>query len=446
MLSPSLLIRNGTLITLGPDPKVRTGCSLWIQNGIIQRIADESGFHEPFEYELDARGMVLLPGFINLHTHLYSAMACGMEGVPPSRDFVEKLQHLWWRLDKALTPEDCYYSALLLLINGIRHGVTTVFDHHASPGAIGESLEHISSAVKRTRIRACLCYEVSDRDGAEKARQGLEENAQFIRYCREANNPRLRALFGLHASFTLGDETLEAASVLGRELDCGFHIHAAESPADQQRTRDRHGVGVIERLHRFGLLGPRTIAAHCVHIDRREMEILGETGTGVAHNPQSNLNNAVGIGDLPGWQQAGIPVGLGTDGMTMNMTEELRTALWAQHLRAGNPSAAFLEVCRTLLLNNALIAQRHWDLPMGELKEGALADIVGIPYQPRTPLHDRNAYAHILYGISQEPVDTTIVGGWVLMHNRKLTIDVDEAEAAARCRELAARLYERMGA
>jgi len=444
MPPPALLIRNGTIVTLGSHPQVLTGYSLLVEEGNIRRIAANSDFKGSFDRELDACGMVVLPGFINLHTHFYSALACGIKALEPAAGFLDVLRTLWWRLDKVLSLEECYYSALIMLLQGIRHGVTTVFDHHASPMAITGSLEQIASAVRLSGLRACLCYEVSDRDGAVVAQEGLEENSQFIRKCRAWNDSRLKALFGLHASFTLSDETLAAAAAMGRALDSGFHIHAAEAWPDQEYTQIHYHARVMERLQEHNILGRQTIAAHCVHVNRREVEVLAETETIVSHNPQSNMNNGVGICDVVGMQRAGVLVGLGTDAMSMNMTEELRVALWGQHLRQENPSIGFQEILHTLVRNNAIAARRIWGMPMGELVEGAAADIICIPYIPRTPMDEGNVYGHILFGISQESVDTTIVGGNILMHNQRLAIDVDEKETAARCRELASQVWKRM--
>jgi cytosine/adenosine deaminase-related metal-dependent hydrolase len=250
-------------------------------------------------------------------------------------------------------------------------------------------------------------------------------------------------LFGLHASFTLTDLTLDAASRIGHDLQTGFHIHVAEAEADQSYTREHFTMGVVERLLKHGILGRDTLAVHCVHVDEKEIDILAETGTSVIHNPQSNMNNGVGIADIVAMQQKGIKVGLGTDAMTVNMREELRAALWAQRLLHKNPSVAFMEVITTLFKNNASIASRIWGTPLGELREGAAADIAIVDYKPPTPLVDETLYGHLLFGIPHAPVVTTIVDGKVLMQDRKLKINIDEEQVAARSREMATKLWER---
>jgi len=439
----SLLIENGTVLTGGKAAAVLPGHSVLIENGCISRIAPKSRLQRSAARRIDASRKVVVPGFINAHTHFYSTFARGLTKTRPAGNFVEVLKNLWWRLDSALTTEDCYYSALIALLDSIRHGTTTLIDHHASPQAVRGSLPAIEKAVKQTGLRACLCYELSDRDGARISKEGLEENVAFIRRCQRSSSTTT-ALFGLHAAFTLKDATLEKAAALGQELGTGFHIHVAEAESDQQYSQQKHRQRVVERLDKFGILGPRSIAAHCVHVNRREMDILSQTQTAVVHNPQSNLNNAVGIADVVAMTKRNVLVGLGTDAMTTNMLEELRVAVWAQHLRAQNPSVGFAEVVSALLFNNPKIAERCFGLPLGELREGCPGDVVVIDYDPPTPLESANSFGHMVFGMSQAAVDTTIVGGRVLMENKRLTLDLDEPRINARARELAAKLWKRL--
>ena len=479
----SLLIENGTVLTAGKTPAVLPKHSVLIEDGCITRIAPKNQLKRFAGKRIDASRKVVAPGFINAHTHFYSTFARGLTTTKPAGNFVDVLKNLWWRLDSALTTEDCYYSALIALLDSIRHGTTTLIDHHASPQAVRGSLSAIEKAVQQTGLRACLCYELSDRDGARISKEGLEENVAFIRSCQRSGprkvgrtvpsaptkvskagglgipshsrdalgtarptypRPATAALFGLHAAFTLKDATLEKAAALGAELGTGFHIHVAEAASDQQYSQEKHRLRVVERLNKFGILGPRSIAAHCVHVNRRELDILSETQTAVVHNPQSNMNNAVGIADIVAMAKRNVLVGLGTDAMTTNMLEELRVAVWAQHLFAGNPSVGFAEVVSALLFNNPKIAERSFGLPLGELREGCPADIVVIDYDPPTPLEAGNSFGHMVFGMSQAAVDTTIVGGRVLMENRRLTLDLDEPRINARARELASKLWKRL--
>jgi putative selenium metabolism protein SsnA len=440
----ALLIENGTLLSTGGAASVRRNHSVLIEGGIITRVAPRGRIGRFSGQRVDASGKVVMPGLINAHTHFYSTFARGLTKTKSSRDFMGVLRNLWWRLDSALTTEDCYFSALIALIDSVRHGTTTLIDHHASPRAVSGSLDAIARAVHESGLRACLCYEVSDRDDARVAREGLAENVRFIRHCQAHNGAHLQALFGLHASFTLSDATLKTAASLGHELQTGFHIHVAEAQSDQNAARRTSRMRVVERLKRCGILGERSIAAHCVHVSRREMDLLAETGTAVVHNPQSNLNNAVGIADVIEMTRRGVLVGLGTDAMTANMLEELRVALWAQHLARKNPSAGFSEVVDALFASNAEIAGRIFGLRFGEIREGCVGDVAIFDYDPPTPLVSANAFGHVVFGLSQAQVDTTIVGGRVLMQHKRLVLDLDEARVNARARELAKNLWQRI--
>src|ERR1035438_1648518 len=182
----SLLVENGTVLTAGKTPAVLANQSVLIEGGCITRIAPKSQFKRFAGRRIDASRRVVAPGFINAHTHFYSTFARGLTTTKPAGNFVDVLKNLWWRLDSALTIEDCYYSALIALLDSIRHGTTTLIDHHASPQAVGGSLSAIEKAVKQTGLRACLCYELSDRDGVRISKEGLEENVAFIRSCQQS--------------------------------------------------------------------------------------------------------------------------------------------------------------------------------------------------------------------------------------------------------------------
>jgi putative selenium metabolism protein SsnA len=437
------LIRGGTLVTLGTPCRVLEEHDLLLVSDRIAALCPMGTLAGPWDKVIEARGKVVMPGLVNAHMHFYSTLVRGLGKAAQSRTFQEVLEHLWWRLDRKLSLGDVEVSAEVVLLDAIRKGTTTIVDHHASPGAVRGSLERLARAVRRAGLRACLCYEVSDRDGERVAEEGLSENAAFARECEGGRDPQLRALFGLHAAFTLSDATLSRAGALGRELGVGFHVHVAEAASDVAQNRERYGKSPVARLADHGLLGKESIAAHAVHVDQADVERLAQAGAFVAHNPQSNLNNAVGIADVLTLTRAGVPVGLGTDAMTMGMLEELRVGLWAQHLRQDDPSCGFLELTGALFVRNPELASRLWGFPIGRLEVGAAADVILLDYHPPTPLDDDTVLGHLVFGLSQASVDTTICGGRVLMEGKKLHPDLDEPAIAARSRELARRLWDR---
>lgn len=450
-----MLIVNGTLVTMGTPNRVIPGGALYVQDG---RIADlgpgpdlEARYGRAGVERIDARGQLILPGIICAHTHFYGAFSRGM-ALPgePAGNFPEILEKLWWRLDKALWREDVHYSALVCLVDAIRHGTTTLLDHHASQGEITGSLDQIASAVEQAGVRACLCYEVTDRDGPEAMRAGIAENVRFLRRVRDherGKEQRLAATFGLHASLTLSDETLEACVRAAGPLEAGFHIHVAEDKADVEDSLRKSALRVVERLQKFGILGPRTIAAHAVHVDRIETEMLLDSGTMVVQNPRSNMNNAVGTPDLPWMLHIGIPVGLGNDGFSNNMFTEMAAAYLVHKQATRDPRTLPADtVLRMLWDHNPRIARTFFPelgSAFGHLAPGAPADVILVDYHPPTPLDAGNLPWHTIFGIDGTGVTTTIVGGRVLMRDGKL-LTLDEEAIAARARELAGKLWQRI--
>ncbi|MDQ7054464.1 MAG: amidohydrolase family protein [candidate division KSB1 bacterium] len=334
----------------------------------------------PQAQPLDGGGRLLLPGLVNVHMHFYSTFARGLALPKSPKNFAEILQILWWKLDASLDLEAVYYSALLPAIAAVKLGVTAFIDHHASANAVDGSLDRIEDALAQVGLRGVLCYETSDRHGKENARAGLRENERYIRKCRQvkAENPDhpFGGMVGLHASFTLDDDTLEQAAALSRTLERGCHIHVLEDPVDDRETRDKYGAGVVDRLQRFGILQEASIAAHCIHLSEAEKDLLAQTGVMVAHNPQSNMNNAVGRTDIFGLLQRGLLLGLGTDGMSPGMAGDVRTALWLHKHDLRDPNAGWNEVQAMLLQNNPEIYLRASGQKVGHVAPGYLADLI----------------------------------------------------------------------
>lgn len=440
----TILIRNALVLTFTTEAPVLKNHAVLIEGTKIKRIAPDAEFKDYKGKEIDAKGRVVMPGYINAHMHYYSTMVRGLGKAEPAKTFMGVLENLWWRLDKKLTIEDSYYSALIPMIDAVRNGTTTLIDHHAGPHAITGSLDIIAKAGKEVGLRNCLCYEVSDRDGEKIAKEGLEENENFIKRCEAENDDMLRGLYGLHASFTVSDKTLEHAVDFVKSHNSGFHVHTAEAASDEDACIKEHGMRVVERFAKKGVLGKKTICPHCVHIDDHEMDLLAESGTVVVTNPQSNLNNAVGIANLVKMSAKGILIGLGTDAMTVNMREELRCGLWAQKYGQQDPSCGFMELASTVAFNNAKIVDRLWEgFGIGTLKEGAAADVIILDYLAPTPLNEATWLGHLIFGFANVPVDTTISNGKILMENKELKLDIDVERAFARSSELAEKLWDR---
>jgi putative selenium metabolism protein SsnA len=441
-----LLIGNGQVLTRdGTQPYLSDGC-VAIRDNVIIGVGPTGEIRSkyPGSHFMDAAGKVVMPGLINAHTHLYSTFARGMtlKGSPP-KDFQQILERLWWRLDKVLTLDDVYYSALVGMIDCVKKGTTTLFDHHASPGAVRGSLFTLAKAARTVGVRTCFCYEVSDRDGTAVCEEGIHENREYVLYCRQADDDMAKGMFGLHASLTLSDETLSRCCHENAGTAAGFHIHAAEGRVDVDDCLHKHGRRVINRLSDLGILGPKTITAHCVHVDQEEMELLRESKTRVVHNPQSNMGNAVGCAPVIDMLRQGVHVGLGTDGYTCDMFESLKAANLLHKHHLADPRAAWTEPPEMLFKHNRSMCTEYFSRPLGKLVPGAYADVIVVDYQPPTPLHEGNLEGHILFGMSGCMVDTTVINGRIIMVDRKL-VDVDESAILAKSRERATEVWQRI--
>lgn len=444
-----LLITHARVATLGDEPRLIEDGSVLVEGECIADVgstAELTARYPPVE-RWDAAGQLVLPASICAHTHFYGAFARGMAipGEPPT-NFPQILERLWWRLDRALTLEDVRYSALVCLIDAIRHGTTTLIDHHASPNAIDGSLDVIAEAVKEAGLRASLCYEVTDRDGSERARAGMAENVRFAKAQGLASGSQISASFGLHASLTLSDETLAECVAVARDAGMGFHVHVAEDRADQQDSLGKHGKRVVHRLRDAGVLGPRTIAVHCVHVDEGEMAALAETNTWVTHQPRSNMNNGVGVAPVEAMLRAGVSVGLGNDGFSNQMFAEMKAAYLVHKLARRDPQAMPGDaVMHMAYASNARLARIFWpEVRLGELFPGASADMLFLDYHPTTPLTADNLPWHLIFGIEASAITSTVCAGRVLMRDRQL-LTLDEEAITARSRELAARVWKRVG-
>lgn len=444
-----MLIINGKLITWGADNRIiDAGMGLLIQKGIIKKIAPQADLirQYPNEERLDAEGQYVMPGNICAHTHFYGAFSRGM-GIPgePPANFTQILEKLWWHLDKALDADGVRYSALVCLVDAIKHGATTLIDHHASPHMIDGSLDRIADAVNQAGLRASLCYEVTDRDGPEKAEAGLQENLRFIRRIQKQDpaDANLRAHFGLHASLTLSNETLERATSLC-PAGVGFHIHAAEGVADQEDSLKKSGVRVVHRLDQFGILRPESILAHGVHLDESEMERLAESQAWLTHQPRSNMNNAVGVAPVEKMLEKGIRMGLGNDGFSNTMWSEWKAAYLLHKIAHRDPQRmGGYTVTQLAVANNAaLVSELFGGLPVGEISEGAAADLIFVDYHPFTPLTPGNLPWHILFGFQESMVTATIVAGKPLMLRREM-LTLNEAKIAAKALEVAKDTWKR---
>ncbi len=403
-----------------------------IEGGRIERLGGDGA---PAAARIDCSGCLVIPGNVCAHTHVYSALARGMPfSLEGPTNFVEILQRVWWRLDRALDDRSVRASAEVGAMEALLAGTTTLVDHHASPNAIDGSLDVVADAFGRLGLRSVLCYEVSDRDGPERAGAGVAEN---IRFARRKNGALARGMIGAHASFTLSDETLGACVDAARSTGTGLHVHAAEDAADERDAKARFGMPVAQRLAEAGALTDQTLLAHGVHLDAHECDLVRESGATVAHNARSNMNNGVGRTPLA----ALGAVALGTDGIGSDMFEESRAGFF--RLREET-LAAPSDWPLAHLAESARLAGRIYGEPLlGTIAPGAPADVVVLDYDAPAPLDAATVAGHWVFGFGSRHVRDVIVGGEVAVRDRKLT-KVDQRELTHDAAVDARRMWDRL--
>ena len=286
-----LVIGNG-VVTDGLERFISNG-AIRIVDGLIEQVGPVADVRTEDATFIDAGGRIILPGLLNAHHHLYSSFAPGISPLGPTDTFVQILDNLWWSLDLALDEETIYYSALIGVIESVKHGVTMVFDHHASMGYVSGSLELVARAFRLAGIKGLLCFETSDRMGPEQTERHIEENLAFA---AQSTGSGMRGVFGMHANLTLSEETLQRiASVKPPAMP--IHVHCGEDMADLEFCRERGYEGPVDRLNRFGLVTPDSILAHAIHLSERDFELIADIRPIVVSNPESNANNRVGTMD-----------------------------------------------------------------------------------------------------------------------------------------------------
>ncbi len=268
-------------------------------------------------------------------------------------------------------------------------------------------------------------------------------NARYIRKCRDSDSDQMAAMFGLHASMTLSDESLERCAAIGNDLDAGFHVHAAEDAIDVDKTRERHGKRVLDRFHERGMTGRKSIFVHGTHLVSSEMQLLAETDSIVVTNPESNMNNGLAVSPVLDFLRHGVLVGVGTDGMSSHVISQARAMYMHQRTLHRDPTLAFGEACDILLGNNRRIANRLFNVPRGSIAKGQLADIVVFDYVPFTPLRPDTLFGHLLFGIGFSRAHTTIARGEVIVENGDLP-KLDENGVRAHCVDRAASIWSRI--
>ena len=440
-----MIIGNGRLITNSDKVGFMDNGAVLVKNNVIEEVGsfEELKKAHPDEEVLDAQGNLIMPGMICAHSHIYSSYARGMAPSGVTDNFFNILENLWWKLDRSLQIEDIKLNAFTTYAESIRSGVRQLIDHHASGHCIEGRWFALEESAKKIGVRTSLCFETTDRDGKEATKAAIKENVDFIKHCLKEDDDMVKALFGMHASFTISDETMALVKEAMQGVDAGYHIHVTEGIEDQYDSLKKYGRKVGERLFDWGILGDKTIAVHCIHLSQSEMDIIKATDTSVVTNPESNMNNAVGAPPVVQLLKKGIRVGLGSDAYTQDMFESMKVSNILQSHHLADPTVGFMETKALQFDNNPAICSKYWNKPLGKIEKGAFADIIVVDYKPHTPIGENNWFGHLLFGVNGGMVRHTMINGKLVMKDRViLTVDMDKINADSTQR--AAKIWKNM--
>jgi len=437
-MAESTLIKGGLVVTGDEQGRIFHGYVKIEGNRIT-----EVGKGEPrsrAEATVDATGCVVIPGLVTAHTHLYGILLRGAAlKIEPPTDFAQILQRVWWPLDEALTIQDAKASALAASADMLRNGSTFFADTYSGPNSIGGVLDAISEATQQIGIRSMLSFEVTERNGIEEAERGLMENVRFVELCSKRKGIT-SAMMSIHASFTVSDELITKAAETAHDSGIPLTIHTSEGLVDLYHNLEKHGERTVERLARLGVLRPLTVLAHCVHVNGNELDLMRRYEAAVAHNPMSNMLNAVGTAPVPDMLARGIIVGLGNDGWIYDPFENMRCALTVHRLAARNPSVMSpQQVFRMATIEGAKCY--GLESVIGSIEKGKLADVVVLDSsRVPTPVDSGSVVGHLVNTFTGRDVLHVLVDGRMTVQNRKLKSISDESVSAI-CRESAGKLW-----
>ena len=426
--------------------RIQEGYSVAVEGGKVVEIEKTSTLEKKHGRAevIEAAGRIVMPGIICSHSHLYGMLLRGASlNITPPSDFTQILQRVWWPVDEAMNFEDAYASALVASVEFAKSGVTTFADTYSGPNSISGVLDHIAKAVEEVGIRGFVAFEATERHSAEEGAQGVQENIRFAEKVRSKPNAKAKPLLSIHASFTVSDNLIRRVKELAAKYQIPITIHASEGLVDLHHNLENYGKRTVERLRDVGLLGNNTVLAHCVNIDENEIRILAETDTGIAHNPMSNMLNAVGVAPLLDMLRMKVRVGLGNDGYIFDMFENMRTAFLLHRVHHKNPNAIDpYTILEMATINGAGLYGMEKEI--GSIEPGKRADVIIIkPSILPTPLNANTAVGHLINTVDGDDVETVLIDGRLVVSNKKL-LTVDEQKAQETSQAAAAKLWDRL--
>lgn len=402
--------------------------SLLVQDGKIKSIFREGGESgSTADKVVDGQGRLLIPGFVNTHAHLGMTI---FRGYADDIALSEWLHDWIWPAEEELTPEEVYWASSLATLESIRSGVTTVADMYFN-------MDRTAEAIEDAGIRGLISYGIIAEELDESGKREIEKAVELAENWDGAADGRLKVALSPHAPYTCSSAVLKELSRISGEKEVPIHTHLSETKGEVEESYEEFGLSPVQRLEELGVLDNEVLAAHCVHLDREDMEILKEKNVVVAHNPTSNMKLASGAAPIEELRRGGVKVTLGTDGPGTNndldMLEEMRQASFLAKLAANDPTA--LSADATLKIATASEVEQLGFSDLGKIKEGAKADLVGLkrdqPYW--TPEYD--TVSNLVYSAKSREVDFVMADGKLVMEDGEVNT-LDEEKIVEKVRKI----------
>lgn len=428
-----ILIKDGHVITMDPQRRILERGNVAIEGDKIVAVGKD--VRDSADVVIDARGMVVLPGLINAHTHLSMTL---LRGVADDMPLLEWLKNKIWPIEKNLTADYCYTGALLGCLEMIKSGTTCFADQYFF-------MKLVAKAVWESGIRGVLSYGIIELGDPKRRKSEIRAGENFVKEIHGKADGRILAMFGPHAPYTCSPECLMKIKELAKKYKVGIHTHISESQDEVKQITDVYGRRPVEHLDAIGFLGPEVLAAHCVWLTEREIQILKGRGVKPVHNPVSNMKIACGVAPVPEMLATGIPVALGTDGAASNnaldMFNEMKFAALLNKVHKLDPVAVPATAALEMATINGAIAMGLGD-KIGSLEVGKKADIILVDLKKPhlAPLH--NVISHLVYSAVGSDVDTVIIDGKIVMRKREVQT-LDENKVLEQVQKAADNLLER---
>ena len=412
MADNTILIKNAFI--LNPENNISGLKDVLIKNDKIFEISNDIN-EKNVDKIIDAKDKILLPGFVNTHTHLSMTL---FRGLADDLSLDEWLNDNIWPIEANLNGYYCYIGALLGAIELIKSGTTTFSDMYFY-------MEDVAKAVNESGIRAVLSYGMIDFGDEEKRKSEIKENLQLYKNCHDTAEGRIKIFFGPHSPYTASEELLKEVRQLANENNIGIHIHVSETQKEIKDVSEEKGLRPFEYLDSIGFLGPDVVCAHSVWLSDEEIEIIKKHNVKISHNPCSNMKLASGIAPISKLLENDICVAIGTDGASSNnnldLIEELKTASLLQKVSTLDPKVLTSDEALAMGTINGARALGMED-EIGTIEVGKKADLILIDTNNANMVpNSSNLSSNIIYSANGSNVDTTICNGQILMENRKLT-------------------------